>query len=72
MTGRKERAMMKRWTVSYYNQVDAEFGFDCGDVIYMVVEDRAVAKSIARHMNKTAPDFISYFADEETEGEGQI
>lgn len=56
---------MVLWLVRYYNEADAEFGYDCGPQTLAIVSDRATAKSIARHMNKTAPSFITYFAEEE-------
>lgn len=53
------------WMILFYNELDAEFGCDTGAKTYMIGLDPAVAKSIARHKNKTTPDFIIYFAEEE-------
>lgn len=57
--------MTEYWRVLFYNEVDAEFGYDCGAQTYMFGLDPAVAKSIARHMNKVSPKFVSYWAEEE-------
>ena len=51
------------WAVWCYNQADAQFGYDPGPVVYIHGLEPAVAKSIARHMNKKAPKFITYFAE---------
>ena len=55
---------MKLWIVWSYNELDAGFGYDPGPSIEYVT-DKATAKSIARHLNKTCPDFISFWAEEE-------
>lgn len=56
------------WAVWCYNQADTEFGYDPGPVIYMHDLEPSVAKSIARHMNKHAPEFIKYFAEPQIYG----
>lgn len=53
------------WLVRFYNELDADFGYDPGPGTYGIYGDRATAKSIARHLNKKAPDFIFYFAEPE-------
>lgn len=62
---KKEVRITEPWMVRFYNELDAEFGYDCGTQTYMLGLEPAVAKSIARHKNKTTPDFICYFAEEE-------
>ena len=52
------------WMVWFYNPIDAEFGFDPGATAYMNGLEPAVAKSIARHMNKV-DRVCSYWAEEE-------
>ena len=53
------------WMVSCYNELDAEFGYDPGASTYAFGLEPAVAKSIAKHLNKLSPDFIHYEAHEE-------
>lgn len=53
------------WMVIVYNELDAEFGYDCGAQVYMSGLDRATAKSIARNLNKRCPSFISYGIQEQ-------
>ena len=43
-----------------YNALDAGFGYDCGPRTIFSNLTLAVAKSIARHMNKVSPEFMSY------------
>ena len=57
--------MGEYWMVRFYNMLDADFGFDPGAGTYMHGLEPAVAKSIARHKNRTTPDFIFYYAEEE-------
>ena len=57
--------MSEYWMIWYYNELDAGFGYDPGASVYMHGLDKAVAKSIARHMNKVMPDFCIYYAEEE-------
>lgn len=57
--------MTEPWYITFYNELDADFGYDCGAQTYMTGLEPAVAKSIARHLNKVTPDFISYYAQEE-------
>ena len=57
--------MSEYWMVWVYNELDANFGYDPGAKTYMNGLEPAVAKSIARHMNKVSPEFISYYAEEE-------
>lgn len=40
------------YRVTCYNEIDAEFGFDCGEQIVFDNVDKAQAKSYVRHMNK--------------------
>lgn len=53
------------WMVRFYNELDGDFGYDPGPQTYMLGLEPAVAKSIARHKNKSTPSFIFYFAEEE-------
>ena len=57
--------MGEYWLVRFYNMLDADFGYDCGAQVYMFGLEPAVAKSIARHKNRTTSDFIYYYAEEE-------
>lgn len=61
--------MGETYSVMYYNELDAGFGYDAGPQRYMDGLDRNVANSIARHMNRVSPDFIDYYvlADYEAE-----
>ena len=45
------------------NEIDAEFGYDPGKFFVHASFDKAVAKSIARHMNKCAEWFESYWVE---------
>lgn len=56
---------MEHWAIYYYNELDAEFGYDAGTQVYKNGLEKAVAKSICRHLNKTTPDFIEYYAQED-------
>ena len=53
------------WMVTYYNELDAEFGYDPGPGTLFYGLDKAEAKSIARGLNKKAPCFMHYYAEEE-------
>lgn len=55
------------WTVYYYNEADAKFGYDPGAQVYMQGLDKAMAKWFARYMNKKTPAFIQYWAEPEPE-----
>lgn len=57
--------MSEIYMVTYYNALDAEFGYDCGPRTIFSNLTRAVAKSIARHMNKVSPEFMSYCVESE-------
>lgn len=57
--------MSEFWVIYCYNEIDSEFGYECGAQIYKHGLEPAVAKSIVRHMNKISPWFISYWAEEE-------
>ena len=57
--------MTEPWIVRFYNELDADFGCDPRAGTYMLGLEPAVAKSIARHKNKTTPAFIFYYAEEE-------
>lgn len=57
--------MSEYWMIWFYNELDADFGYDCGAKPYMIGLEPAVAKSIARAKNKRTPDFIYYYAQEE-------
>ena len=61
----EEQRITEPWYITFYNELDAEFGYDCGEQTYMLGLEPAVAKSIARHLNKITPDFVSYYAQEE-------
>lgn len=55
------------YMVRYYNEVDAEFGYDPGVQTLHFDLERSVAKSIARHYDKNTPDFIRYWAESKPE-----
>ena len=59
--------MNEAWMVRCYNEADAEFGYDPGPVTVEGNCTKAFAKSYARHLNKTAPSFVRYFAEPEPE-----
>lgn len=60
--------MNEAWMVRFYNELDADFGCDYyGARTVMFNLTKAAAKSIARHLNKTTPDFVFYFAEPEPE-----
>lgn len=66
MTTRKNTVRTTEpWMVRYYNELDAEFGYDAGEQTFKLGLEPAVAKSIARHMEKVTPEFIHYWAEEE-------
>lgn len=48
------------YLVTCYNELDAGFGYDVGPQPIYFNLPRSVAKSIARHKNKTTPYFVSY------------
>ena len=52
--------MNEAYMVTCYNTLDAGFGYDCGPRTIFSNLTLAVAKSIARHMNKVSPEFMSY------------
>ena len=56
--------MNDTYVVTCYNSLDAEFGYDCGPMTIFTNLPKAVAKSIARHMNKVMPAFVSYMAEQ--------
>lgn len=58
--------MENNWVVYFHNYIDDEFGAGIvpPQVVYSGVS-KAVAKSIARNMNKFAPEFITYWAEPE-------
>ena len=51
------------WVVWYYNELDSRFGYDAGMQVYLHGLAPAVAKSIARHLNKTSTEFMHYVAE---------
>lgn len=53
------------YMVRYYNEADAEFGYDPGVQTLHFNLERSVAKSIARHYDKNTPDFVRYWAESE-------
>ena len=55
--------MNEAWMVRCYNEADAEFGYDSRPFTVLGNCTKAFAKSYARHLNKTAPSFVSYFAE---------
>ena len=55
--------MNDTYVVTCYNSLDAEFGYDCGPMTIFTNLPKAVAKSIARHMNNVMPAFLSYMAE---------
>ncbi len=67
MADRIDHEASEYWMIWYYNELDADFGYDPGSQPYMIGLDKATAKAIARHKNRTAPDFIMYEATEEPE-----
>ena len=66
-TERRTKTMNEAWMVRCYNEADAEFGYDPGPFTVEGNCTKAFAKSYARHLNKTAPSFVSYFAEPEPE-----
>lgn len=52
--------MSETYVVTCYNALDAEFGYNCGPRTIFSGLTLTVAKSIARHMNKVSPEFMSY------------
>lgn len=64
MTAEKIENGMKSYMVTVYNALDGGFGYDCGETVYIDHLDEPTAKSIARHKNKTSPDFMSYIVRE--------
>ena len=55
------------WTVYCYNEADAQFGYDPGAQVHEMGLDKAVAKWIARFMDKKSPKFVHYWAEPEPE-----
>ena len=61
------------WNVKYHNDLDSEFGYDPGPGTLLVDNpkaypmDKSTAKSIARNLSKNAPEFMSYWAEEDTD-----
>lgn len=55
------------WTVYFYNEADASYGYDAGAQVYKNGVDKATAKWIARFMDKKTPEFVHYFAEPEPE-----
>ncbi len=55
--------MNETWTVKCDNALDAGFGYDCGPFTVKGNCTKSFAKAYARHMNKTTPDFVTYFAE---------
>lgn len=56
---------MKAYKVMCYNELDAQFGYECGAMTIFANLTKSVAKSICRHMNKVTPRFVSYFIEQE-------
>lgn len=63
------------WNVKYHNDLDSKFGYDPGPG-YLLVDhpkaypmDKSTAKSIARNLSKNSPEFMSYWAEEDTDDE---
>lgn len=54
----------KTWKVTFCNSLDDGFGYACENVTMKEHLTKAVAKSIARHMNKIAPEFVAYLASD--------
>lgn len=52
--------MNETYMVTCYNALDAGFGYNCGPRTIFSGLTLTVAKSIARHMNKVSPEFMSY------------
>lgn len=55
------------WMVMVYNELDEQFGCEVKPQMVEGNCDKAYAKSLVRHLNKTAPDFVIYFAEPEPE-----
>lgn len=55
---------MEKWIVYSHNYIDDEFGISLPPTV-VYTGDKATAKSIARGMNKTGPEFITYWAEPE-------
>lgn len=56
---------MESWNVCFVNDLDSAFGCNPGVGVCKRGLDKAAAKSVARHLNKEAPDFMNYFAEAE-------
>lgn len=57
--------MNEAYMICCYNELDAEFGYDCGPMVIESNCTKAYAKCYCRHMNKITPDFITYFVQPE-------
>lgn len=57
--------MTEYWMVTFYNELDSKFGYDPGPGTFKFGLTKAEAKSIERGMNKRAPWFMHYTAEEE-------
>lgn len=57
--------MSEYWMIWFYNELDGDFGCDPGAQPYKIGLEPAVAKAIARHMNKVTPEFVTYYAEPE-------
>lgn len=62
------RRVTEPWAVTYYSFIDTAFGYDAGVQVLMRGLEPAVAKSIARHKNKTGEKYgVAYYAEEESQ-----
>lgn len=59
----REHGTEGEWLVTVYNELDADFGYDCGPSVKYTDISKSVAKSIERHLNRLSPDFIWYSAE---------
>lgn len=59
--------MNEAWMVRGYNDLDAGFGYDCGPFLVEGNCTKSYAKSYVRHLRKTAPGFMHYWAEPEPE-----
>jgi len=55
----------RAYMIMFYNDLDGDFGYDPGPQTYDTNLNKSVAKSIARHLNRTTPDFITYWVEPE-------
>ena len=55
--------MRIKYMVLFHNYLDDDFGYSV-DGLYGEYDDKATAKSVERHLNKTQPDFMTFWVNE--------